>query len=338
MKSGAPGRVETWPASEGRYLMKRAPSTSPGSDPSPPTTAPTTIRIESRTVKLSGLTISDWIAKSDPATRIDAAEREGEGLVEREVDACRGSGGLAVADRAEGAPEPSAHDQPRDRQADQADPPRQVVEEVVRGRRVAEDGDRPLQPGHLERRRLEEAQALAAARQARELLQQRGHRHREREGGEREIEPREPQCGDPDQEADDSGCDPGERNRPDVAPVLVHDERGGRVAADRHQRAVAERDLAGIAGQEVEPDDRDEEHACLRQVPRVEVADQVGHQQEDADGGCGREERDRDPEHAPHQTLLTAVRPNRPAGLIRRTPRITASATGRRRSLPTQST
>src|SRR6185503_11007238 len=78
--------------------------------------------------------------------------------------------------------------------------------------------------------------------------------------------------------------------------------------------------------------------ACLGEVARVEVADQVRHQQEDPDGSRRSEQPDRDPERAPHQTLLTAARPKRPAGLTRRTPRITASATGRRRSLPTQST
>jgi hypothetical protein len=118
----------------------------------------------------------------------------------------------------------------------------------------------------LQRRLLEKPQALAAAGQARELPEERGHRHREREGREGEVEPGEPERGQPDQEADHASGDPGQRDRPDVAPVLMHDQGRGRVRADRHQRAVAERDLAGVTGEQVQPDDRDEEDARVREV------------------------------------------------------------------------
>ena len=68
MKSGAPGCVEMCVETVGRYLMNSAPSTIPGSEPSPPTTAPTSSVIESRKLKLSGVTISRRITKSEPAT------------------------------------------------------------------------------------------------------------------------------------------------------------------------------------------------------------------------------------------------------------------------------
>src|ERR1041384_6811007 len=55
MKSGTPERVETCVEIVGRYWTKSAPRTSPGSEPRPPTTAPTRIRIESRHVKLGGV-------------------------------------------------------------------------------------------------------------------------------------------------------------------------------------------------------------------------------------------------------------------------------------------
>ena len=149
--------------------------------------------------------------------------------------------------------------------------------------------------------------------------------------------PGEPQRRQADQEADDAGGDPGERDRPDVAPVLVHRERRGRVAADRHQRAVAERDLARVAGEDVQPDDRDEEDARLREVAGVEVADEVRRQRVEREHRGRGQRPERDPEPAPH-TRVTSARPKRPVGLTSSTPRITASATGSRRSVPIQST
>ena len=196
----------------------------------------------------------------------------------------------------------------------------------------------PLRPGHLQRRLLEQPQALAASCQPGELLQQRGHRDREGERGEREVDAREPQRRQADQEADDAGGDPGQRDRPDVAPVLVHRERRGRVAADRHQRAVAERDLARVAGEDVQPDDRDEEDARLREVARVEVADEVRRQRvEHEHRGRGQRTRARSRARA-FIRASTSTRPKRPVGLTSSTPRITASATGSRRSVPIQST
>src|SRR5438874_484963 len=209
---------------------------------------------------------------------------------------------------------------------------------MVLRHRVAEDRDLAGEAGDLERRRLEEAQALGAAGQAGELLQQRRNRDREAEGREREIEPGEPQGRDADDEPDDPGRDSGERDGPDVAPVLVHDQRRGRVAADCHQRAVSERDLAGVAREQVQADDRDEEDARTREVARVEVADEVRKDEEDAEPCGHREQPGADPERAAHQTLLAEARPNSPAGRTSSTPRITASATGSRRSVPIQST
>ena len=66
--AGAPGDFETCCDQMGRNWMKTAPTISPTSEPSPPTTTPTRSRIESAIGNVSGLTNVVAIANSDPAT------------------------------------------------------------------------------------------------------------------------------------------------------------------------------------------------------------------------------------------------------------------------------
>ena len=118
----------------------------------------------------------------------------------------------------------------------------------------------------------------------------------------------------------------------------MRDEDRGRVAADRHQGAVAEGDLPGVAGQQVQADDRDEVDADQGKVEGVEVADEPrddGHEghRSHGDQGSGA-----DSGRPPHQTFLTLGRPKMPSGRTSRTPRITASATGSFNTFPTQPT
>src|SRR6185312_13618502 len=103
-----------------------------------------------------------------------------------------------------------------------------------------------------------------------------------------------------------------------------YDEGGRRVAADRHQSAVSERDLARVAGEQVQPDDRDEEDAGVCEVAGVEVADEGGRDEVDEHRRGGDEQPEPDAEGATtHQTRLTASRPNRPVGRMSSTPRMT---------------
>ena len=108
---------------------------------------------------------------------------------------------------------------------------------------------------------VEEVDSLAAAGQAGEPLQDRGHRDRERERGEGEIKAREPPRGQTEREPGRHCHQPGERDRPEVAKTVVCGQDRGRVGPDRHQRAVAEGDLPRVASHQVEPDNRDEETA-----------------------------------------------------------------------------
>src|SRR6185437_6542276 len=78
-------------------------------------------------------------------------------------------------------------------------------------------------------------------------------------------------------------------------------------------------------------------HAGLGQVAGVEVADEVRREQVEHEHSQCRERPHRDPEPTPH-TRFTGARPKRPVGRTSSTPRITASATGSRSSVPTQST
>src|SRR5262245_25778768 len=117
------------------------------------------------------------------------------------------------------------------------------------------------------------------------------------------------------------------------------DHDRGRVAADGHERAVAERDLARIPGQDVQPEDRDEVDAHVGDLGGTEVAEPVG---EDGQESDAHQERDplggeRDDPPARH-ARLTVARPNSPLGLTRSTARITTNAAGSLSASPTKST
>ncbi len=69
-------------------------------------------------------------------------------------------------------------------------------------------------------------------------------------------------------------------------PCLRREDRG-RVAADRHECAVAERDLAGVAGEDVEAADGDEVDADVGVLRGLEVVDEERQHRD-----CGDEEHD----------------------------------------------
>jgi len=98
---------------------------------------------------------------------------------------------------------------------------------------------------------------------------------------------------------------------------------------------MAERDLAAVARQNVQPDDRDEVDADGRKLERAEVADPA---RRERDERGDREEAEQAEGATRRHTFLTAARPKSPEGRTTSTSRITASATGRRRVPPTKPT
>ena len=121
-----------------------------------------------------------------------------------------------------------------------------------------------------ELREPEEVHPGPAARELLEALDHRRQGNGDRKGGQREVEPGKPECREAERKPEEPGDEAGDRDRPDVLhpaayteqPFLPelrvsgHEERS-RVSPDRHERAVAERDLPGVPGQDVEAEERD---------------------------------------------------------------------------------
>src|SRR3954471_20791815 len=119
-------------------------------------------------------------------------------------------------------------------------------------------------------------------------------------------------------------------------PVDADDAEHRRgVAADRHECAVPERDLAAVAGEDRKPEQGDEVHADGRELVRGEAGDEPGQQHDQ------RRERD-EAEHLDRQldphTRRTATRPKRPFGFTSRTIRMISSAVGSLSAPPTTPT
>src|SRR5439155_10569014 len=117
------------------------------------------------------------------------------------------------------------------------------------GDRVEPDGGIEVEP----ELGMELRQVLAdvAAREVGEALEDPDERERDRERGESEVRPGETRRRQSEEEAAPSGDEPGDRDRPEVAPAVVDDEHGRRVGADANERAVSERDMAREAGEHV---------------------------------------------------------------------------------------
>src|SRR4029077_13819636 len=125
--------------------------------------------------------------------------------------------------------------------------------------------------------------------------------------------------------------------RPEILDAAVEHQRRRHVAADRHERAVPERDLARVAGEHVEPEQRDRVDRDVRDLRGVEVRDQVREPEHDQARDDERPDLRRQTLRPAH-TRLTASRPNSPAGRTRSTPRMIASATASWSSEPTKLT
>ena len=131
---------------------------------------------------------------------------------------------------------------------------------------------------------------------------------------------------------------PATRNRPEIAPAVVDDEDRRRVRADAHERAVAERDLAGEAGEDVQPEQRDQVDRDETELVRPVVR---GQERRDDDRADERSEAEPWPSLLSVALLIRAsrpARPSRPAGRTSRTTSSTASAIGSCRSGVTEPT
>src|SRR4029079_1609775 len=110
-------------------------------------------------------------------------------------------------------------------------------------------------------------------------------------------------------------------------PVVVVREDRRRVAADRHERAVADGDLSRVAEQDVQPEDRREVDADARAEAEVVAAHRDAEQDDDEYRDAGDAPSD---EEALAHTLRTCFRPKRPVGRTSSTRSSTANAIGRR--------
>ena len=251
-------------------------------------------------------------------SRIERRDPEGHCLVPAEADARRGGRHLTVANRLERAPGLTSDQQPRCNEQDERDAPGEVVHPVVRRGREPE-------------RRLGEVEDLAgrSAEEMVELLRQLRERHRDAEGDQREIEAGEAERRQADEQPGGAGDHAGDGDRPEIPDLMpvdpVHAENCRGVAADRHERAVAERDLAAVAGEDRQAEKRDEVHADDRQLTGSEIADEA--RQGRHDQGEHREAEELEHELGFH-TRRTATRPKSPPGRTSSRTRISISAVG----------
>ena len=231
---------------------------------------------------------------------------------------------MLVADRDERAPDAPAQQVPSEHEHQRRHRKGEEVEPLV--------GIHPQTGLAQERGRLGlgDYDALHAAGPFLEVvvLEELRHGNAEREGGEREVKALQAQRRQPKEE---SGHQAHRARRGKGRPVgraePVHQDGGG-IRADRVEGAVPERDLAVVAGEDVEPEKRDRVDQHERELERAVVAD---HERQHA--------RDRDEHHnadgrASRHTRLTFTLPKSPEGLTSSTPMMSPNATESLRSLP----
>ena len=231
----------------------------------------------------------------------------------------RGRCGVAVAERPPGPTRAAAEEEPCEEKRHAGQAPADDVRPVA-------GPDRQEDP-------------VAAAGEVRVGVRERRHDERDRERCQREVGAAQPQRRDADQDAEREGRGRGRRDRGEgavprerVGVVAVEDR--GRVAADGHERPVPERDLAGVAREEVEPEDRDEEDRDLASDELVVVGQMAREQHDHGHRGRDHEETEREPPH----TRRTTFRPKSPVGLITSIASSSASAAGSRNDAVTKCT
>src|SRR5882762_4974762 len=239
-------------------------------------------------------------------------------LVERVVDAHRLGGYVLVADRDQGAPDAAAQQVPAEQKHEQRHSQSEEVQPPVRVQRNSERGFG-----------FRDDDALHAAGPVLEVmvLQQLRHRHAEREGGEREIKPLQAQRRQPEQEpGDEANAAGGGHYRPVRRARLVDEDRGA-VGAQGVEGAVPEGDLAVVAGEDVEPEQRDGVNQHQRELKGAIAADQERQR-------AGNDDEDAEENELSAHTRVTYALPKKPEGFTSSTPTMSTSATASFSSLP----
>ena len=198
------------------------------------------------------------MAPRPPATPVmPARDAERQRLVQRDVDAHRGRRDLVVADRHEGA----ARARPQQVDRGDIDPDRDHEREIIQPHVLRHrQAERRIGLGH--------DQSLHAAGPVLEEaeLQQLRHCDRQREGRQRQIDAAQPQRRLTEQEPEAKADDAGDRQRQRVVHADMFHQDRRRIGADRVERALAERELAAAAGQDVQRQNRqrvDQQHRHL---------------------------------------------------------------------------
>src|SRR3989454_1067588 len=239
-------------------------------------------------------------------------------LVERVVDPHRLGRDVLVADRNQGAPDAATQQVPAEQKHEQRHPQSEEVQPPVRLQRNSERGFG-----------FRDDDALHAAGPLLEVmvLQQLRHRHAEREGGKGEVKPLQAQSRQPEQEpGDEADAAGGGHYRPVRRARLVDEDRGA-VGAQGVEGAVAEGDLAVVAGEDVEPEQRDGVHQYQCELKGVIAADQERQR-------AGNDDEDAEEKDPSAHTRVTYTLPKRPEGFTSSTPTMSTSATASFSSLP----
>ena len=195
---------------------------------------------------------------------VQGRDAEGQRLHHRSIDAHRLRGNGLIPDRDHRPADPAAQQVPAENEEDNDPEQREEVEPLILvqsapcGRVGLDDDDAHRAAGPLGERL---------------VLEDLRHRHAERERRQREVEAFEAQRRQAEQEAGDEADRAGDRNRRPVGHAgLVHQDRRG-VGADGVERAVAERDLAVVAGQHVEAEQRDRVRQDQRHLEHAVVGE-----------------------------------------------------------------
>ena len=158
----------------------------------------------------------------------------------------------------EGAADAAAHQVERRHDGEHGEEQQEEIEVALGVEAEAEQA----RPGDLDR-------GLRAARDRRHVVDGPFDDELAGQRGDGEIEALDAQARHADDRADQRRHQPARRQRDPERQVEPHREVGRRVGADRHEGAVADRDLPGVAHQDVEPqraDDGDEDQVQDRQV------------------------------------------------------------------------
>ena len=246
-------------------------------------------------------------------------------LIERGVDAHRLGRDRLVAQRDQRPPDAARDQVARRRVEDRGEEQTDEIEPLVRAQRQGERGVR-----------LHQRHAARSARPGVEALEGEDLRggDGEREGGERQIESAETQRRKAEQEPGAETDEARDRDGQIIGNAELRRQDRRAIAADGEEGAVAERDLAVEAGEQVEADQRDGEDQHLRAL--IEVIAGSHERESQRRRECSdRQDRPRRDRTRHGQTLAAIRRPNRPDGRQTSTPTMIASATESLTSEPT---